>query len=189
MMKITTGKTVAGAIFGSILLHIGLILTSSAWLDENVRPASAPPVPSHIPRITQQGITYAWLAPPQSPSRARRPEPPPFLSPDAPPITTPASPDQEIYEASRLSDTPEPIGEVPLDNLPPGVSSSGEVELSLLISSSGEVLHVDVTHSSLDPKALALTVQAFRDAPFRPGTFNGVPVTSRIKISVRLRQE
>jgi len=95
----------------------------------------------------------------------------------------------DVYDAAELTDSPQPVGKVTLDNFPNGVSTRGSVELTLLISPAGEVLDISAANSTMTHQALDLTLDAFRSTHFRPGTMNGNPVSSRIKIVVNLESE
>lgn len=168
----------------SICIHIAVVFVPQILpFEQREQPGHLAAPPAQYPSMQDQGKVHAWLTAP----RPRPTPPPPAVLAPAKPIITPAAPENQVYEAAQLTETPEPVGEVPLPDFPAGISSGGTVELSLLIDPQGKVLEVSSGTSSMDPRAMLETLEAFRHIRFRPGTVNGTPVTSRIRIVVTLQ--
>jgi hypothetical protein len=188
-MKCRTDRILATAIGCSIAIHFLVASSPYAWRLFGIHPAGKTTTPPPVyPLMIKKGVTTAWLIPPKK-IPPPLPKPAPQVVEQKDPIATPATMEPDVYDAAELTDSPQPVGKVTLDNFPNGVSTRGSVELTLLISPAGEVLDISAANSTMTHQALDLTLDAFRSTHFRPGTMNGNPVSSRIKIVVNLESE
>ena len=186
-MPRSTDRFLATAIVCSVGIHIAGMLMPyilDFMLEEPHRQTTAPPA-KYAPMLPRDK-TAVWLTSPRK--KEVPPPPPPILAPEEA-IVTPATKEPQVYDAAQLTESPEPVGEVQLPNFPGATSSGGRAELILLISPQGEVLDISVADATMAPRALTSTLEAFRTTHFRPGTVNGNPVVSRIRIVVSLQNE
>jgi TonB family protein len=186
-MPRSADRFLATAIVCSVGIHLGATLAPYTLQLLRQEPLTLPTTPPpRYPPMLQRGKTTVWLTPPR---KKEVPPPPPEIVAQQEPIVTPATMEPQVYEASQLTDSPEPVGAVPLMDFPSSIPSTGSAELTLLIDPEGKVLDISVANSTLAPRALEKALEAFRTTPFRPGTLNGNPVISRIKIVVALHPE
>ena len=95
-----------------------------------------------------------------------------------------ALPKPYYHLASELTERPLPLAAIE-PSFPDGAPPTGRVKIRLYISQQGAVDAVDITEAEPAGEFEQATVQAFREARFRPGYKNGTPVRSQLTLEVR----
>lgn len=95
-----------------------------------------------------------------------------------------ALPKPHYYPASELTERPLPLAYIQ-PGFPVGAPATGRVKIRLYINQEGSVDAVDVTEAEPPGEFEEATVQAFKEARFRPGYKNGAAVRSELALVVR----
>jgi TonB family protein len=88
------------------------------------------------------------------------------------------------HPASELTERPLPLAAIE-PSFPDGAPPTGRVKIRLYIGEQGAVDGVDITEAEPAGEFEQATVQAFREARFRPGYKNGTAVRSQLTLEVR----
>ncbi len=88
------------------------------------------------------------------------------------------------YPATELTERPLPLAAIE-PGFPDGAPATGRVKIRLYISAQGAVDAVDITEAEPAGEFEQATVQAFREARFRPGYKSGKAVRSQLALEVR----
>jgi TonB family protein len=95
-----------------------------------------------------------------------------------------ALPKPYYHPASELTERPLPLAAIE-PSFPGGAPATGRVKINLYINEQGSVDAIDVTEAEPAGEFEQATVQAFREARFRPGYKNGTAVRSQLALEVR----
>lgn len=208
----------AGCVAGSLLLHVGLLLSGPASVaghadgtpGQPVRPGmlvrletphrstSTPAVPDSTRRITAPAATkQAVSRQPQSQSQS---QPPILLPPDldqlpptgAGPLAQIGAPDADYLPSRLLTRGPAP--QQSIDLFYPELAPSGHFRavLTLYIDDRGVVqrVRIDEAEASGLPAALEDAArQTFLRSAFAPGELDGQPMRSQLRIEVEFAAE
>lgn len=176
----------AWALLISALLHALLVLLVS----RPVRPAGPETQHAfvfHARMLPAQAAPEApqelqLEPPPEIPSPLPSQPPPPLRALESP-VTAPTA---RYYEVHELDSVPAPRQEiVPL--YPPAALASrlsGLVQLEMYIDEAGEIQSVQVLRATTPGIFDQAALDAFRGQPFSPGTRNGQPVRTHLRLIV-----
>ena len=88
------------------------------------------------------------------------------------------------HPASELTERPLPLAAIQ-PSFPDGAPPMGRLKIQLYINEQGSVDAVDVTEAEPAGEFEQATVQAFKEARFRPGYKNGTAVRSQLPLELR----
>jgi TonB family protein len=88
------------------------------------------------------------------------------------------------YPASELTERPLPLAAIE-PRFPIGAPGTGRLKILLSINQQGSVDAVEITEAEPAEEFEQVTVEAFKEARFRPGYKNGIAVRSRLALEVR----
>ena len=88
------------------------------------------------------------------------------------------------HPASELTERPLPLAAIQ-PSFPDGAPPTGRLKIQLYIDEQGSVDAVDITEAEPAGEFEQATVQAFKEARFRPGYKNGTAVRSQLALEVR----
>jgi len=88
------------------------------------------------------------------------------------------------HPASELTERPLPLAAIE-PSFPYGTPATGRLKIRLYINEQGSVDAVDITDAEPAGEFEQATVQAFKEARFRPGYKNGTAVRSQLPIELR----
>ena len=177
MTRALPGAWLPAAFAASLAIHAGLVAALAA---------AGGPMPGAGPHAFKPESLFATLRTVRPAQPSIKPAPSPRHGNANPDGTGPGGvlPTPYYHPVSELTERPLPLAAIE-PSFPYGTPSTGRVKIRLYINEQGSVDAVDVTDAEPAGEFEEATLQAFKQARFRPGYKNGTAVRSELALEVR----
>jgi len=176
MTRSLPGARLSAAFAASLAIHAGLVAALVA--------AAAGSMPgAGLPAFKPEGLFVMLHAVQPAATSTKTPG----VSPQAKPSgSNPGAvlPKPYYHLASELTERPQPLAAIE-PSFPDGAPPTGRLKIQLYINEQGSVDAVDIIDAEPPGEFEQASVQAFKEARFRPGYKNGTAVRSRLPLELR----
>ena len=177
MTRALPGARLPAAFAASLAIHVGLAATL-------VTAAGGSGPGAGLPAFETEGLFATLRARPAQPSIKPAPSPRQRTASQDGTGLGAALPRPYYHPASELTERPLPLAAIePV--APDGAPDTGRLKIRLYINEEGSVDAVDVIEAEPAGEFEQATVQAFKEARFRPGYKDGAAVRSQLALEVR----